>query len=502
MNYEKAMENVREISKELGYLKNISGLLSWDQWTGTPVDGKSHISKLSGYMAKNMTDLIKSEKATKTAEFLNANTETEKLTDIDKALIRKFLSEFNTTVNVTSEQKRERVVLLGASREAWVKAKEASDYNIFKPHFKKAFDYCLEIYKASYPNIDTFEGMLQLQSEGLTLEKINAEFSKLRDGIAMLLEKINNSKIEIRSDFLEREFDKAQLEAFVKKTMYEVGLDKNKNATGYAPHPFTSRIGPRDARLTLNYKSFSGAFFAGLHEAGHAMYGYRTNEELVNEDLYGGIGGGFHEAQAKFYENMVGRSKAFCEYIFPKLQAEFEQFSDVTAEEFYRAVNKVQPSLIRTRADEVTYSLHPIIRFEIEQELIRGEIAFEDLPQIWNDRYEKYLGIRPENDADGILQDMHWGTGLFAYFQTYTLGNIYDGQILNALLKDENDIYEDIKNGKFDRLNNWITENIHQYGSLYTETEMIKKVTGESINADYFLNYLNKKYSEIYGFDI
>ncbi len=500
MNYEKAIQNVKEISQELGYLKNISGLLSWDQWTGTPADGKSHISTLSGYMAKNMSELLKSEKAIKTAEFLKDYKE-ELPTDIEKALVRKFLSEVLSSINVSSEDKQKRVVLLGASREAWVKAKEENNYKIFKESFKESFEHCLKIYKATYPDMDTFEGMLQIQSEGLTINEINNEFSKLQKGIKELLEKINNSKVQIRSDFLEKEFDKTQLENFVRKTIYDIGLDKNKNAMGLAPHPFTSRIGPRDARLTLNYKSFSGAFFAGLHESGHAMYGYRSNEEIVKAGLYGGIGGGFHEAQAKFYENMVGKSREYCEYIFPKLKEEFEQFKDVTVDEYYKAVNKVQPSLIRTRADEVTYSLHPIIRFELEQELIKGEISFDEIVDKWNDKYEEYLGIRPENDADGILQDMHWGTGLYAYFQTYTLGNIYDGQILNAMVNDDKEIFKDIKEGKFDRLNNWLTDKIHQYGGLYTETEMLQKLTGEKLNADYFLAYLNKKYGEIYELD-
>ncbi len=499
MNYQEAINLVKEIHKEMNLIKNISGLLSYDSWTGTPKDGKTHMSELSGYMAKKLAELVKSENANKVAEFFKKE-ENQPKDDIEKAIVRQFMNEYISSSNVTAEDKLQRVVLLGASREAWVKAKEESDYEIFKPHFKKSFEHCLKMYKATYPNTDVFRGMLNNFSEGLSLEEINAEFSKLRDGIAELNKKIADSNVEIRTDFLEKEFDKKQLESFVKKTLFEFGFEESKTAFGIAPHPFTSRVGPRDARMTLNYNTFLGAFFAGFHEAGHAMYNYRTNDELVKAGLWGGIGGGFHESQSKFYENMVARSRQFSEYIFPKLQAEFEQFKDVTFDEYYKAINKVQPSFIRTRADEVTYSIHPIIRFELEQELVEGKITIDELPEKWNDKYEEYLGIRPTNDREGILQDMHWGTGLYAYFQTYTLGNVYDGQILNAMLKNDSDIFDDIRKGDFKKLHNWITENIHQYGNLYNEGEMVKRVTGEKLNADYFLDYLNKKYGEIYGF--
>ncbi len=499
MTYQEAINLLKEIHKEMNLIKNISGLLSYDSWTGTPRDGKEHMSKLSGYMAKNLAELFKSEEADKVAEFFSKK-ENQPTDEIEIALLRQFMNEYNTSSNVTAQQKLERVVLLAASRDAWVKAKEESDYAIFKPHFKKSFEHCLEMYKATYPDMDTFKGILQNFSEGLSLEEINAEFAKLQKGISELNEKILASNVNIRTDFLEKKYDKEQLKNFVKKTLFEFGFDENKTAFGIAPHPFTSRVGPRDARMTLNYDTFLGAFFAGFHEAGHAMYNYRTNDELVKAGLWGGIGGGFHESQSKFYENMVARGKEFSEYIFPKLKAEFKEFEDVTFDEYYKAINKVQPSFIRTRADEVTYSIHPIIRFELEQELIKGEITIDELPEKWNDKYEEYLGIRPTNDREGILQDMHWGTGLYAYFQTYTLGNIYDGQILHAMMKNDSDIFDDIKKGDFNKLHKWLTDNIHQYGNLYTEGEMIKRVTGEKLNADYFLEYLNKKYGEIYGF--
>ena len=228
------------------------------------------------------------------------------------------------------------------------------------------------------------------------------------------------------------------------------------------------------------------------------MYAYRGNPEIDAANLWGGAMGGFHEAQSRFYENIVGKSRAFWEFFYPEAQKRFTAFAGIPLDDYYRAINSVRPSLNRITADEVTYSLHPIIRFELEQDVIEGRIDFEELPRAWNDRYETYLGLRPANDAEGLLQDIHWSAGALGYFQSYTLGNIYGGQIRNALLDAVPNVYDAIAAGNFAPLNDWLTENIHQYGNCYTAPEMIRRISGGPLDAGPFIDYLYRKYSAIY----
>ena len=205
-----------------------------------------------------------------------------------------------------------------------------------------------------------------------------------------------------------------------------------------------------------------------------------------------------HESQSRFYENIVGRSKEFLSVILPTLKEKFPQLEDIDVDKLYKAVNKVEPSLIRTEADELTYSLHIIIRYEIEKQLINGEISVSELPEVWNKKYKEYLGVEPKNDAEGVLQDMHWSDGSFGYFPSYALGNLYGCQMLNTMLKENSTALTDLKNGDLTYINNWLSDNVHKYGSLYDSEELLERVTGEKLNPKYFIDYLNKKYKDIY----
>ena len=210
---------------------------------------------------------------------------------------------------------------------------------------------------------------------------------------------------------------------------------------------------------------------------------------------------GIHESQSRYYENILGRSKNFWTYFYPEFQKTFPEFKDVTLEKFYKGINKVQPSLIRIEADELTYSLHIIIRYELERAILNGELSIDELPKAWNKKYKEYLGVEPKNDSEGVLQDTHWGGGLIGYFPSYALGNVYGAQFLNKMKKDIKNYEEEVKNGNFMVITKWLNENIHKYGKLYTPSELIVKVTGEALNPKYFLEYLNEKYSEIYELD-
>jgi carboxypeptidase Taq len=271
-------------------------------------------------------------------------------------------------------------------------------------------------------------------------------------------------------------------------------FDKNKATYSEVIHPECIGVGPEDIRITTYFNDLIPSIFSMLHECGHGVYSYSSNEKVVDYGIWGGIHGAMHESQSRFYENLIGKSKEFWQYFYPLLQDEIKEFQNIDLDTFYNGINKVNISAKRLEADELTYSLHPIIRFEIEKEYFEGKLKTDDFYEAWNAKYKEYLGIEPQNDREGILQDIHWAAGLIGYFQSYTLGNIYGGQLRNKMLQDIPDLYQQIANGNFVALNKWNYEKIHQYGKLYSPNELIMKVTGEEIQSKYFVEYLNKKF--------
>jgi carboxypeptidase Taq len=267
-------------------------------------------------------------------------------------------------------------------------------------------------------------------------------------------------------------------------------------------HPFTIGMTPGDVRITTHYytNDFSSALFSSIHEGGHALYEQNISSELDDTLLSTGTSMGIHESQSRFWENIIGRSYNFWSYFYEDINKMFpEQFKGVSVEDFYKGINKVQPSLVRVDADEVTYNLHIMIRYEIEKALINNEIKVSELPRIWNEKMKEYLGIEPQNDREGVLQDVHWAGGSFGYFPSYTLGNIYSAQIYNAIRKQLDNFDDLIKDGELTKIKEWLGQNIHRYGKLLTPAEILKSVTGEEINPRYLIDYLENKYKKIYN---
>jgi carboxypeptidase Taq len=279
-----------------------------------------------------------------------------------------------------------------------------------------------------------------------------------------------------------------------------MGFDFLAGRIDISVHPFTTEFENKDVRITTNYNEheFRTALFACIHEGGHAIYEQDIPDELKGTMLGTGVSMGIHESQSRFYENIIGRSRPFWAFFFPEAQKRFSQFSGISLDDFYRGVNDVKPSLIRIEADELTYSLHIIIRYEIEKAIFEDGADAEDLPALWNKKYKEYLGVEPQNDAEGILQDVHWADGNFGYFPSYALGNLYGAQFLSVMKKDAPDLDNRIERGDLDIIHSWLKEHIHKYGSVYKPETLIKMVTGEELNAAYYIDYINKKFSSIY----
>ncbi|MDF2565463.1 MAG: Zn-dependent carboxypeptidase [Massilibacillus sp.] len=500
MTYYENLKKLKKINDQLKYYKTIEALMDLDQWSSLPKQGSAYRQQVAAFVAGQKSDLMATDEVKSLVDYFSAY-DLEKINDyVEKGLIRNFLFRYNGTSRVPKEKLQKVSALKAVTTGKWIEAKEKSDYSIFKPYLEEVFILKKEIAGYIDSSKNPFEVLVNITDEGICYDEVVREFDKLKTGIKELLNKINNSDVIIDDNFLMLEQSPQLMEDFARELIFELGYNIEKGAFAKVPHAFTSFMGPKDARISTYSKGLVGLLFTYIHESGHAMYAYGGNDKVNEMNMFGGNEGGFHEAQSRFYENIIGRSYEYWKHTYPKLQQKFECFKGISLDDFYKAINKVQPNVKRTISDEVTYSLHPIIRFELEKELFEGSLNFDDLPKAWNDKYEEYLGIRPNSDAEGVLQDMHWAGDYIAYFQSYALGNIYDGQIRNSVLKDIPDFYSKIEKGDFKSISSWFEKNIYCYSNCLTSGELMKNLTGETLNADHFLKYLNDKYNDIYKF--
>lgn len=496
-NFEVKLKDFKDYLTKIEYLNSATSVLSWDMMVGIPKKGKAYRSDVLGYLSSESYKLQTSEEMKNFIEYFIS---LENLDDVTEAMVHNAKKNYDQTKKIPEDRYREYIVLASNSFSYWEEARAKSDFSIFKPYLEKIIEFSKEFIGYWGYKGNKYNTLLEFYEPGITVEKLDKVFGELREAIVSLLNKIQNSRIKPNTEFFYKHFTKEEQEAFGIFVLHKLGYDFDAGKLDVSAHPFTTTFDNKDVRITTRYdlNEFRGALFSSIHEGGHAIYEQDVPDELKGTGLATGVSMGIHESQSRYYENILGRSKEFWNYFYPEAQRRFKQFEGVSLEEFYRAINVVEPSLIRTEADELTYSLHVIIRYEIEKDLFNGEITAEDLPQVWRTKYKEYLGIEPENDAEGVLQDMHWSDGSFGYFPSYALGNLYGAQFLQKMLKDIPDYYSLVEKGEFNEIHEWLRENIHKHGSVYKPAELIKMVTGEELTAKYFIEYLNKKYGEIY----
>lgn len=393
--------------------------------------------------------------------------------------------------------------------DTWKKAKAAKDFSMFKPELvklvnlrKKAAEILMEVKRTATP----YDALIDIYEPKMTSEMITRIFKKLKKGLASIIDKCDTSKKQPNKSFLYRkvplDVQNKISKSLAKLLEYDVESKIAGGRIDETEHPFTTGYYD-DVRITTHYyeHNFTSSMFAVLHEGGHAIYEQNLNPEWMYQPIGAGCSLGFHESQSRLVENIIGRSSDFWIYFFPKLKELTSNiFSDINLNSFVFAINQIKPSKIRVTADEVTYCLHIIIRFEIERDLIGGKITVADLPEIWNQKYKDYLDVDIENDSEGVMQDTHWASGSIGYFPTYALGNIYSGQILVKMEDDLPEWKNQIAKGNFHNIKQWLIENVHHHGNLYDPIVFLRKITGEKININYYLDYLNEKYSKLYGF--
>ena len=473
-------------------------LIYWDMQTKMPKKAIEQRSSIIEYLSGEVFKMVTSDEIGKLLDYFVGNI--EGLSESDKAIIKYARKEYDETKKIPEDRYRAFVLEQALSESAWEEAKEKKDFEIFKPHLKKIIDFQREFINYWGYKDNKYDTLLDKYEEGLTVKKLDKIFDELKNGIIKLLDKIEKSDKKINRDFLFGNFDKKSQEKIAVFILNKMGYDFKAGRLDESVHPFTTSFGNKDVRITTNYdnKDFTSALFSSIHEGGHGIFDQSVPEKLQGTGLDTSLSMSIHESQSRFYENIIGRSKEFWEYFFPFVKYEFKEFKDIELEEFYEAINYVEPSLIRTEADELTYSLHIIIRYEIEKALINGDLDIDDVKEEWNRKYKQYLGVEPKDDSEGILQDVHWSDGSFGYFPSYALGNLYGAQMLHTMKKEYKDMYDDIRNGKLDGIRMWLYENVHKYGAIYSPSKLIKNISNEELNCKYFLDYLQKKYTDIY----
>lgn len=477
-------------------------VLEWDQQTYMPPRGGEARAEQIATLSKIAHEKFTSSEVGKLIAELEPYFQNQGPESDDAALFRKVKREYEKDTKLSPDLVARISRTTALARDKWVEARKESNFSIFAPYLTQIVDLMIEKAESLGYEESIYDALVDDFEPGLKTSRIRAIFEELRKGLVPIVQAIRESGVEIRRDFLLRNYDPEKQYQFTLKILEKMGYDFQRGRQDKTAHPFTTAFSVNDVRVTNRFKDtlITSSIFSALHEGGHALYDLGMPEKFDRTILMTGASYGVHESQSRTWENIVGRSLHFWTYWFPRLKEFFpEQLQDVTLEEFYRAINYVEPSPIRVEADEVTYNLHTLLRFELEVGLMERKIKVQDLPELWNARMKEYIGYEPKNDAEGVLQDVHWSDGLFGYFPSYTIGNILSVQFFKKALEDISDLYEQFARGEYSALREWMRTHIHVHGGKYYPEELIQLVVGEPMNPQPFLNYLREKYSGIYG---
>ncbi|TCP66504.1 carboxypeptidase M32 [Baia soyae] len=494
------LQVLRARLQEIYHLHSAKAILEWDQGTFMPNLGAesrgNQLSVLAGLHHHRQTD----PELGRLLEELSAEAESLSYDSDEAALIRVAKQDYDTETKVSPEFVAEFVSHTAKTYSAWVKARKQDDFSIVQPYLEKTLELSRR-YAEFFEYEHVADPLIARNDYGMTVGTIRPLFSQLRDALVPMVEAIT-SKEPTGAFTIKKHYPADKQIEFGKKVITRLGFDWERGRQDYAPHPFMTKFAHNDIRITtrVNENYLGEALFSSIHETGHALYEFGINEAYEGTPLHHGTSSGVHESQSRLWENIVGRSYEFWTFFYPQLQATFpEQLKDVSLDEFYCETNKVSRSLIRTDADEVTYNLHVIIRFDLETQMLEGNLKVKDLPEAWRARYQSDLGISSPTNANGVLQDIHWYFDhIGGLFQGYTLGNILSSQFFAAAEKEIPNVRELMKQGDFTQLHTFLQNNIYTHGRKYTTDELVKRVTGQALSIDPYVEYLQNKFSMIY----
>ena len=499
MDLDKARQELMALQRKMAAYGHAMGLIYYDGCTGAPKDTAENRAVTLSILSEEVYRLSTGDETVALLEFLDEHK--DELDQAEQRMVHLLLKEIRDMKKIPIDEYIAFQELLVRAADVWHTAKETSDFELFRPLLEELFATTRKFALYIEPDRDPYDHCLNDYEEGLTQKACDAFFSKLRSEIVPLLKEVAEHP-QVDDSIRFGDFPEDKQEELAYYLMELIGLDLGHVGLSPTEHPFTTSFGSHfDERITTHYHrdDFVCSMYSVVHEGGHALYDTGSADELAYTVLDGGVSMSIHESQSRFYENIIGRSRSFCRLVFPKLQELFpEQMAGHDAEEFYHAVNKAQPSLIRTEADELTYSLHIMIRYELEKKVMAGELEVKDLPQEWNRMYKEYLGVDVPDDKHGVLQDSHWASGLIGYFPSYALGNAYGAQFL-AKMKESVDVDGCIGRGDFGPVNDWNRERIWKHGSMYKPVELLERVMQGKFDPDYYIEYLRSKIADVYG---
>ena len=498
MNKTEALKTYRQFNEKIQAYFMVIGTTDFDRMTVAPRGGAEHRNKMLSIVQGELFTIMTDPKYVEAVNYLST-LDLGKERNRDIALAKKRLDD---TLIFSKEETMEYSLAQMNSYEAWYEAKNTDNYAIFKPHLMKLIDLSLKRYNKRDPKKNPYDMALDDYEEGMNRKKYDEFFSLVRKELVPLIRKVNKKQDAIDDSFLYKYYPAEKQAKFMKEVTDYLGFTDDWGYMGLTEHPFTTGFSRNDMRITTNYDehNITAAIFSVIHETGHAFYGHQIDKKYDNYPyIQMMISSGMHESQSRFFENYMGRRKAFFANLYPKLQELFpENLADVSLDDFIRAVNVSKCSLVRTEADELTYPIHILIRYELEKGIFAGKADLDKLDQLWDEKYEKYLGVKADKASEGILQDVHWSDASFGYFPTYALGSAIGAQIFHQMNKDL-DVDKLLEKGQFRKISDYLKKNIQHYGALYDFNQILLMATGEEFNPHYYIDYLKDKYTKLYG---
>ncbi len=499
MTLNEAINKLNELETKMYAYASAESALYLDGVTVAPKDTSEGRGIALGVLAGESHKLFASEETKSLLDFLDSNK-----SELDEKLQRRvelLKRSYANLSKIPAEEYMEYARLTNDASDVWHKAKEASDFSLFEPYLEKLVEFNIKFAGYYDPDKLPYDALLNEFERGVDMKYLDNFFNTLREKLVPLIKKIETDGTYIDGTCTRKYYPLDIQRKFSDYLMEVMGLDRNHCTIGETEHPFTLNFSSQDVRITTNYKTndIADSMYSVIHEGGHALYERGVDPSLDYTCLAGGVSMGVHESQSRFYENIIGRSEPFIKAIFPKIEELFDvSMRNVTADDFYKAVNKAEPSLIRTEADELTYCFHVMVRYEIEKKLISRDLAVKDIPKEWNRLYKEYLGVDVPDDKHGCLQDSHWSGGSFGYFPSYALGSAYGAQMLAQMERDI-DVWSGVAKGDLSHVTAWLKDKVHKYGCLKEPSEIVKNACGGEFDPNYYTDYLIKKYTKLYN---
>ena len=493
--FDKFLDRSRTISD----LHAASAMLGWDQETYMP-DGAAE--GRAEQMATIDTLVHRMVTSDESGQLIDTLRDQQSLEDWQKAALREFNRSREMSVKLPDQFVGHMSRTASHAQQSWKKARAAADFSIFRDDLARIIEMSQQHAEYLGYQENPYDALLDLFEPGMFASQLRPVFKRLKEGTGRLLQKIADSGADVSDEILFSNFDKEKQLQFSQDIVKAIGFDFNSGRVDLSAHPFCTSFGPGDVRLTTRVfeNDLRSCLFGLIHEAGHGMYEQGFNPQYARTPLAEGTSMGIHESQSLFWENVIGRSPEFWTWAFPKLQSTFpDRFSEINAGDFFKIVNVMKPSFIRVEADELTYNLHIILRFEIEDALINGRMTVDEVPAAWNAKMEESLGIVPSNDAEGCLQDVHWSFGGLGYFPSYSLGKLYAAMFRNAMEQAIPDYKEQVSVGSFDAILGWLRDNVHQWGKAKTPSELVQDICGQPLSEGAFLEYIESKIDQVYS---